>query len=158
MAHTVTTVIDGKTITNEEFYKQALRWASMVRNIAKRNTLQFSKGKKHNSVTYKSGSRAGKVERKLSSSIRYSIEHSSHIPESVSFKIPIHGIWREWAVGYGQPRVPGKYVTPHPRIRRSMVDWLDEPIDRNAEKLFNLAAEFWGDRCLVNFFGTKPDK
>ena len=155
MAHTVTTVIDGKNITNEEFYKQAVRWASMVRNTAKRNTLQFTKGKKHTSITYRSGKKAGKVERKLSSSIRYSIEHSLHIPEAVSFKIPIHGIWREWAVGYGQPRVPGKYVNPHPRIRRSMVDWLDEPIDRNAERLFDLAAEFWGDRCLVNFFGTK---
>lgn len=154
MAHTVTTVIDGKTITNEEFYKQAVRWASMVRNTAKRNTLQFTKGKKRASITKKSG----KVERKLSASIRYSIEHSQHIPESISFKIPIHGIWREWGVGYGQPRVPGKYVNPHPRIRRSMVDWLDEPIDRNAQRLFNLAAEFWGDRCLVNFFGTKPDK
>lgn len=158
MAHTVTTVIDGKTITNEEFYKQAVRWASMVRNTAKRNTLQFTKGKKHTSITYRSGKKAGKVERKLSASIRYSIEHSLHIPEAVSFKIPIHGIWREWAVGYGQPRVPGKYVNPHPRIRRSMVDWLDEPIDRNAERLFDLAAEFWGDRCLVNFFGTKSDK
>lgn len=154
MAHTVTTVIDGKTITNEEFYKQAVRWASMVRNTAKRNTLQFTKGKKRASITKKSG----KVERKLSASIRYSIEHSQHIPESISFKIPIHGIWREWGVGYGQPRVPGKYINPHPRIRRSMVDWLDEPIDRNAQRLFNLAAEFWGDRCLVNFFGTKPDK
>ena len=158
MAHTVTTVIDGKTITNEEFYKQAVRWASMVRNTAKRNTLQFTKGKMHTSITYRSGKKAGKVERKLSASIRYSIEHSLHIPEAVSFKIPIHGIWREWAVGYGQPRVPGKYVNPHPRIRRSMVDWLDEPIDRNAERLYDLAAEFWGDRCLVNFFGTKSDK
>ena len=137
MSHTITDTIEGKTITNEEFYKQAVRWASMVR--------------KQTSITKKSG----KVERRLRDSIQYSIEHSSHIPEAVSFKIPIHGIWREWAVGYGQPRVPGKYVNPHPRIRRSMVDWLDEPIDRNAEKLFDLAAEFWGDRCLVNFFGTK---
>ena len=149
--HTVTTVIDGKIITNEEFYKQAVRWASMVRNTAKRNTLQFTKGKKRASITKKSG----KVERKLSASIQYNIEHTGRIPEAVSFKIPIHGIWREWGVGYGQPRVPGKYVNPHPRIRRSMVDWLDEPIDRNAQRLFNLAAEFWGDRCLVNFFGTK---
>lgn len=59
------------------------------------------------------------------------------------------------AVGYGQPRVPGKYVNPHPRIRRSMADWLDEPIDRNAERLFDFAAEFWGDECLVKFSGTK---
>lgn len=42
MSHTVTDTLDGKTITNEEFYRQALRWASMVRNIAKRNTLQFN--------------------------------------------------------------------------------------------------------------------
>ena len=149
--HTVTTVIDGKIITNEEFYKQAVRWASMVRNAAKRNTLQFTKGKQRNSVTKKNG----KVERKLRSSIQYNVEHSGHIPEAVSFKIPIHGIWREWAVGYGQPRVPGKYVNPHPRIRRSMADWLDAPIDQHTEKLFNLAAEFWGDQFLVNFFGTK---
>ena len=149
--HTINDTIDGKTITNEEFYKQAVRWASMVRNAAKRNTLQFTKGKKRTSITKKSG----KVERRLRDSIQYTIEHSSHIPEAVSFKIPIHGIWREWAVGYGQPRVPGKYVNLHPKIRRSMVDWLDEPIDRNAERLFDLAAEFWGDECLVNFFGTK---
>lgn len=150
-SHTVTDTLDGKTITAEEFYQQARRWASMVRNAAKRNTLQFTKGKQRNSVTKKNG----KVERKLRSSIQYNIEHSGHIPEAVSFKIPIHGIWREWAVGYGQPRVPGKYVNPHPRIRRSMADWLDAPIDQHTEKLFNLAAEFWGDEFLVNFFGTK---
>jgi len=46
-------------------------------------------------------------------------------------------------------------VNPHPRIRRSMVDWLDEPIEHSAERLFDLAAEFWGDECLVNFFGVK---
>ena len=75
---------------------------------------------------------------------------------------PADGVWGRGGRGdmfglgsYGQPRVPGKYVNPHPRIRRSMVDWLDEPIDRNAERLFDLAAEFWGDECLVNFFGTK---
>ena len=126
--HTITDTIDGKAITAEEFLRQARRWAAAVRNAARRNTLRFTKGKKVTSITKKSG----KVERKLR-----------------------HGIWREWAVGYGQPRVPGKYVNPHPRIRRSMVDWLDEPIDRNAERLFDLAAEFWGDECLVNFFGVK---
>ena len=30
-------------------------------------------------------------------------------------------------------------------IRRSMVDWLDEPISRNAERFFDLASEFLGD-------------
>jgi hypothetical protein len=59
----------------------------------------------------------------------------------------------EWGVGYGQPRVPGKYVNS--RILRSIVNWLDEPIDSNAERLFNLTAEFWSDKFMVNFFGTK---
>lgn len=59
------------------------------------------------------------------------------------------------AVGYGQLRVPGKYVNLHLRIRRSVAGWLDEPIDRNAERLLDLAAEFWGDGCIVNFFGAR---
>ena len=153
--HTVTDKIAGKTITNEEFYKEAQRWASRVRALAKRNALGFAKGKKKPSHTYKTGKKAGKVEKKLSASIRYKIEHYSRIPESIGFLIPIHGIWREWAVGYGQPRVPGKYVNPHPMVRRSMVDWIDDPIDQNTEKLFDIAAEFWGDQYLLNFFGAK---
>ena len=48
-----------------------------------------------------------------------------------------------------------KKVSKSGRIRRSMADWLDAPIDQHTEKLFNLAAEFWGDQFLVNFFGTK---
>ena len=43
-------------------------------------------------------------------------------------------------------------------IRRSMVDWLDESISRNAERFFDLASEFFGDEYLVNFFGTKKDE
>lgn len=151
MAYSVKTETQGNVLTAKEFHRQARRWAAMVRNAARRNTLQFAKGKKQTSITKKSG----KVERKLRDSIQFSVERDSGIPEAVSFKVPIHGIWREWAVGYGQPRVPGKYVNPRPHIRRSMVDWLDEPIDRNAERLFDLAAEFWGDECLVNFFGVK---
>ena len=155
MNHTITDTLDTSILTAEEFLRQARRWAAAVRNAARRNTLQFTKGKKLTSITKKSGKVERKVERKLRDSIQFSVERDSGIPEAVSFKVPIHGIWREWAVGYGQPRVPGKYVNPHPRIRRSMADWLDEPINRNAERLFDIAAEFWGDECLVNFFGTK---
>ena len=151
MNHTITDTTDTNILSADEFLRQARRWAAMVRNAARRNTLRFTKGKKVTSITRKSG----KVERKLRDSIQFSVERDSGIPEAVSFKVPIHGIWREWAVGYGQPRVPGKYVNPHPRIRRSMADWLDEPINCNTEHFFDLAAEFWGDECLVNFFGTK---
>lgn len=140
MNHTITDTTDTNIFSADEFLRQARRRAAAVRNTAKRNTLQFTKGNKVTSITKKSG----KVERKLRNSIQFSVERDSGIPEAVSFKVPIHGIWREWAVGYGQPRVPGKYVNPHPSIRRSMVDWLDEPIDRNAERLFDLAAAFLG--------------
>lgn len=65
--HTITDTIDGKAITAEEFLRQARRWAAMVRGAAKRNTLQFTKGKKITSITMKSG----KVERRLRDSIQY---------------------------------------------------------------------------------------
>lgn len=98
----------------------------------------------------------GKIEKRLKNSIRFLIEHDgSKIPESIGFKIPIHGIYQEWAVGFGQPRVAGKYVAQHNRVKRSMTDWLDQPIDRHAERLFDIAAEFWGDKVLVNTFGKK---
>ena len=88
MNHTITDTTDTNILTAEEFLRQARRWAAMVRNAARRNTLRFTKGKKVTSITKK----AGKVEKKLSASIRYKIEHYSRIPESIGFLIPIHGI------------------------------------------------------------------
>lgn len=49
MNHRVTTTIQGKTITSEEFYREAQRWASRVRALAKRNALGFAKGTKKKS-------------------------------------------------------------------------------------------------------------
>ena len=40
-------------------------------------------------------------------------------------------------------------------MKRSMGSSTAAALDRNAERLFDLAAEFWGDECLDNFFGTK---
>ena len=151
----ITTTIDGKTITTEQFYNEARRWASIVRNMAKANTIAFKKGKTNETHTYKSGKKAGKSEKKLSKSIRFIIEHENKIPEAIGFKVPIHGIYREWAVGYGQPRVAGKYVAANSQVKRSMNDWIDKPIEKNTEKLFNLAAEYWGDQAIVNAFGGK---
>ena len=155
MKSEVTTTIDGKTMTAEEFYEQARHWAAIVRNQAKRNAASFNKGKESTSHTYKKGKKTGKMEKKLTQSIQFKIEHDAHVPECVSFKIPIHGIYREWAVGKGQPRVPGKYVNPRPKIRRTMADWLDDPIAYNAENLIDIATEFYGDQVLINAFGTK---
>jgi hypothetical protein len=105
--------------------------------------------------TYKTGKKAGKNEKKLHDSIRYTITQDCEVPESIGFKIPIHGIFREWAVGYGQPRVAGKYVSNNSRVKRTMEDWIDKPIEKNTQKLFDLAAEFWGDQVVVNSFGAK---
>ena len=36
-----------------------------------------------------------------------------------------------------------------------MDDWLDKPIEKNTQKLFDLAVDFWGDQVLVSAFGAK---
>jgi len=143
--------LDGKPISPEQFYAQACKWAAIVRNMAKANATRFKKGKTKQDHTYKTG----KSEQKLRDTIRYSIVRNCDVPENVSFKVPIHGIFREWAVGYGQPRVAGKYVSPNSRVKRTMEDWLDKPIAKNTQKLFDFAAEFWGDQVVINSFGTK---
>jgi len=155
MAHTVSSTLDGNTITPEQFYAEARKWAAIVRNMAKANTTRFKKGKTKQTHTYKTGKKAGKSEQKLRDSIRYAITQDCGVPDSVGFKLPIHGIFREWAVGYGQPRVAGKYVSTNSRVKRTMEDWIDKPIEKNTQKLFNLAAEFWGDKVVVCSFGAK---
>jgi hypothetical protein len=155
MAHKVTTTLSGKPITAEQFYAEARKWAAIVRNMAKANATRFSKGKTKQSHTYKTGKKAGKKEQKLKDSIRYTIAQDGGVPESIGFKIPIHGIFREWAVGYGQPRVAGKYVSRNSRVKRTMEDWIDSPIEKHTQKIFDLAAEYWGDEVLVSSFGAK---
>ena len=152
---TVTTTVNGKTISTEEFYAAARKWAAIVRNMAKANASRFVKGKTKKSHTYKTGKKAGKTENRLRDSIRYTIDSDSGVPESIGFKLPIHGIFREWAVGYGQPRVTGKYIAKNSRVKRNMEDWIDKPIEKNTQKLFDLAQEYWGDQVLVNSFGAK---
>lgn len=149
-----TSSIEGNILTTEQFYKEARKWAAIVRNKAKSNTASFKKGKE-DSHTYKTGKKAGKTEKKLSKSTRFIITQDNKVPESIGFKVPIHGIFREWAVGYGQPRVAGKYKAPHNHIKRSMNDWIDNPIEKNSKRLFDLAAEYWGDQVLLNTYGAK---
>lgn len=59
-SHTITDTTDTNILTAEEFLRQARRLAALVRGAAKRNTLQFTEGKKVTSITKKSG----RVERK----------------------------------------------------------------------------------------------
>lgn len=147
--------INGPIISEAQFYAEARTWAAIVRNIAKANAAAFKDGKTV-PKTYKSGKKAGKTEKKLKDSISFLIKRNPlDAVESVSFKVPIHGIWREWAVGYGQPRVAGKYIARNSKIKRHMSDWLDEPIGKNINKLFDLSAQYYGDQVLVRGFGSK---
>jgi len=36
-----------------------------------------------------------------------------------------------------------------------MEDWVDKPIAKNKQKLFDLATEFWGDQVVISSFGAK---
>ncbi|MCL2246085.1 MAG: hypothetical protein FWC10_03115 [Lentimicrobiaceae bacterium] len=65
MAYTVSTTLDGKPITAEQFYAEARKWAAFVRNVAKANATRFKKGKTKQNHTYKTGKKAGKSETKV---------------------------------------------------------------------------------------------
>jgi len=149
------TTTTAPLLTPEAFYAAARKWAAIVRNMAKSNTRRFTKGKDKQSHTYQSGKKKGKTENKLRDSIQYSIVRDCGIPECISFKIPIHGIFREWAVGYGQPRVEGKYVSRNSRIKRNMDDWMDLPIEKKMPNLSEISADFYSDQVLISSFGAK---
>lgn len=150
----ITDKIDGTVTTEAQFYAEARIWAAVVRNIAKANAQKFDKGKSEPKI-YKSGSKEGQIERKLVDSLFFKVyKNVLNIPGSVGFKVPIHGVWRHWGVGYGQPRVAGKYVAQNSKIKRDMQDWLDAPIARNVDKLYDIAVRFWGDQVVVKGFGS----
>lgn len=150
----VTDKIDGTITTEEQFYAEARIWASIVRNIAKSNARKFDKGKDE-PKTYKTGSKAGQTEKKLVDSINFKVRRNIlQVPVSVGFLVPIHGIWRHWGVGFGQPRVAGKYVARDSKIKRDMQDWLDDPIAQNVDKLYDIAVKYYGDQVLVRGFGS----
>ena len=76
--------------------------------------------------------------------------------EAVSFKMPVHGIFREYGVGNGQPRngvatKSGKAATHKVYIKRTMSDWFHAPLERNVEALGDLVADYYGDKVLVEF-------
>lgn len=143
-------------MTEEEFLRQAKAWADAVRRQAKANAAAFPKGKKEATHTYIKGSYAGKTEGKLKDKVGYVLRKRYGDLEAVSFKMPVHGIFREYGVGNGQPRngtatKSGKEASRNVYIKRSMSDWIHNPIDRGIENLANLVADYYGDKVLLNF-------
>ena len=152
----IETEIEGKIISANELHKQAQIWAATVRNRAKINTLSFTKGKKGR-YTYGSKEKKGKqlskwhkhgeVEPKISQNLSFKIKEAAGVTEKIAFQFPRHGVFRAYGVGNGQP-ITG-VTAKKSFIKRTPSDWMDEPINKNMEKLADIAAEFYGDQFCV---------
>jgi len=152
----IETEIEGKVINANELYKQAQIWAAKVRNRAKINTLAFTKGKS-GKYTYGSKEKKGKrlskwhkhgeVEPKISQNLSFKVKEAAGVTEKIAFQFPRHGVFRAYGVGNGQP-ITG-VTAKKTFIKRSPNDWIDEPINKNMNKLADIAAEFYGDRLCV---------
>lgn len=161
--------VSGNVTDKDKYYRKARSWSAMVLGKAAFNAAKFKKGKDTKGQpqaphTYKSGIHAGKTEQKLTKKGTGGMYFKAHKKrdgeyDGTGFKFPIHGIFRAWGVGNGQPRVPGKRVYHGKKhTKRQTSDWLAKPIDKNADKLADIAAEYYGDKVTVNTFGTKTKK
>jgi len=148
------TTIQGKIISSDELRLKAAVWAKSVREQAKQNITKFDKGKRKPTHTYKSGLWKGKTEGKLKNKLSFAVREKGGVTDHVGFKFPLHGIFREYGVGRGQPRMPGKKKSRKVYIKRSMSDWLDAPISKNMNKFADLAAEFYGDEAIIHCFNA----
>lgn len=160
MGSKVSTEIQGHVITSVEFYSKTRKWANAVRGLAKQNISSFQKGKKTPEHTYTQASKlyAGKIEKKLINSLQYVVKKEDGIVDHIGYKFPLHGIFRAWGVGQGQPRESGKKRASKIYIKRSPSDWLDDPLDQRSEELADIAAEFYGDQAITNIWGAKVKK
>lgn len=142
-------------MTEEQYFAQVRQWADKVRAQARANAAAFQKGKKK-AHTYVKGSYHGQTEYKLSSKVGYVLRKRYGDLERVLFKFPVHGIFREYGVGNGQPRhgvavKSGKVASARTYIKRSMSDWMHNPLEQNVEALADIATEYYGDKMLVEF-------
>ena len=96
-------------MTDEEFLRQAKAWADRVRAQSKAAASAFTKGKKSATHTYKTGRYAGKTEGRLRSKVGYVLRKRSGDLEAVSFKMPVHGIFREYVIEGGNHALFGSY-------------------------------------------------
>lgn len=144
-------------MTEEEFAAAAKVWADKIRTLARAAGGHFQHGKKDSVHVYKTGLYAGKSEHKLdSTAVGYVLRKHYGDVDGVSFRMPVHGIFREYGVGNGQPRhgvatKSGKRASGNVRIRRSMSDWFHAPLERNIDAFADLVADYYGDKYLVNF-------
>lgn len=154
---------DEKLMTEQEFLQRAKAWADTVRRQAKANAASFPKGKKGATHTYKTGRYAGKTEGRLRDKTGYTLKKKQGDLDAVSFKMPVHGIFREYGVGNGQPRhgtatKSGRAASQHSYIKRTPSDWFHAPLERNMENLGDLVADYYGDQVLLQFNHLKTTR
>lgn len=145
----------------EDFQQQVRVWADKVRRQAKANAAGFSKGKTK-PHTYITGRYAGKTEGKLKNKLTYTLRKRYGDIEAVSFRMPVHGIFREYGVGNGQPRngiatKSGRAASKRTYIKRTPADWFHDPLEKNIDNFGDIVADYYGDKILVAFQELKID-
>ena len=155
--------IQGHAMTMAEWNATTKKWSLKVLAIQRNKAKKFpigkgSPGEPKNPHTYKRGKKAGQTEYKLSEkgggAYVFKLRHEQKEYYGTEFKPPIHGIFREWGVGNGQPRDPKKMKRAY-RKKRTESDWISYTMDKNADELADTAAQYVGDKVLVNTFGVK---
>lgn len=136
----------GRTVALEqsEYNTAVRRWAMETQRFARQAASAFSKGKRKPTHTYQSGPKAGKVEQKLSRSIQFKLQADAGDVSAVFFRFPLHGVFREYGVGS---------ESPHGHVSRSLSDWLSSTLDRQQQKLLEIACEHQAETVLRVFRG-----
>jgi hypothetical protein len=163
-----TNTIDGTLTTQEMFTEEARKWASVVTTKLRANAAKFKHGKE-NKRTYT----AKKYNRKTGETknatvyekvLKNAINHKTRKDrdgnlDRISFNFPLHGIYRAFGVGRGQPASGSKKKQALKiRVKRTMSDWISQPIEQDVEKIANIAANYYGDKVLANVWGINYKK
>lgn len=161
----VENIVTGKRLTDEQFYRKGRRWANKIYRKAKANAQKFKKGKGSGYSStyikvYQTGIYAGRTEYPLYSTVHYGSKRGEDgILQSVWVQFPIHGIMREYGVGEGRPRKPGKKISSIYKPQNMESPWVSKPIDKNIKELADLAQEFYADKATTSIFlGKKNNK
>ena len=156
--------IEGTLTTQQQFIEEANKWGAVVAAKMRTNAMQFKygKGKKRAYTVKKTNRRTGAsketqaFEKVLKNSITHKIRTDKYGDfNRVSFSFPLHGIFRAHGVGSGQPASDSsKKRAQNIRIRRTMSDWINQPIAQDFSKLADIAANYYGDKIIANVWGV----
>ena len=147
--------MDEHIKTAEEFNREVRGWGNRVRKQAAANAAAFPHGKRA-PHSYSKGRWAGITEGRLKNSIKTTSHKVYGEMDGVGFKFPVHGIFRAYGVGNGQPRhgratKSGRAASTRIYRKRTPADWINPPIESNMPELADIVADYYGDKVLVEF-------